>query len=73
MYVLFEYNKIYEQGEKDGGIKELEKIKTECNDLLEFHGERKDDLGIGKIQAYQHIIEFVNERITELKGENNDK
>ena len=55
--------------EKAFAIEELEKIKAECNDLLEFHGERKDDYGIGKIQAYQHIIEFVNERISEIKGE----
>ena len=50
-------------------VEELEKIKEECEDLIQFHGKRTDDYGIGKKEAYKHIIEFVNERIVKLKGE----
>ena len=33
MYVLFEYNKIYEKGKREGAIEELEKIKEEMLNL----------------------------------------
>ena len=61
MNVLFEYNKIYEIGEREGAIKELEKIKTRID---------KDVAYVSKWQVKNDSIKIIDERISELKGEN---
>lgn len=54
----------YKQGYEDGGIKELEKIKAEINDIkLELDSD---------YYTGDKITRLIDKHITELKGENNE-
>lgn len=54
----YDFSDDYKQGYSDGGIKELEKIKTEFED---------------RILLNQTVaIKIIDNHISELKGENND-
>ena len=56
----------YEKGKKDGGIEELENIKSEIEDLLFSYGYLD-------IHTNNDVLEIINKRIEELKGKNNDR
>ena len=58
MNVLFEYDKIYEKGKREGAIKELEKIKAEFKKECEKRGGYYG-FGLG--------FEIIDKHISELK------
>lgn len=54
----------FNRGKKEGTIEELEKIKSEIEDLLFSYGYLD-------IHTNNDVLEIINKRIAELKGKNN--
>ena len=66
MYVLFEYNKIYEKGKREGAIEKLERVKTKINACTaQGEGEFCDNYNC----AIKTAIRVIDSELSELKGE----